>query len=215
MPTIIAFMSATVLLTTGGPFNLDSHVPIGIRAEKKQFVAIERDEAEVVSKIYIRAYRAKRGKRAKVRIPAIVVDRTNEDSTAASLAIAETVREKANDWLTAQKITAADTLAGGLTGRFRLLEQGLVIAQKGDTLIIRSGDASVMKTNTLIKSLARTAGRCRGKAEGKVKHIALMTDWNALAAYVEATCTPEGATKPTRRITRLHVLDFAKATKFK
>ena len=210
--TIFAMLSAATLITSAAPFSLESRVPIGVSKEKKVFISVEQVQVGKEITTHIRGYRPPRGAKLRLPLRSFSIDTTDESTEATSRSNATSHEKKANRWFEANDIRTAPTLAGGLTGRFRLLEHGLVIAQKGDQVVIRSGDASVMESKVLIKSLSGAIKRCRGIAHGKVTHVALMQDWNALAVYVEATCKPRSERRPFRRRARLLVYDFAKLT---
>ena len=208
--TVIAVLSAATLVTSATPFTLDARVPIGISLEKKAFITIEEVQKNKETTVHIRGYKPPRGVRFKVPLRSFAIDKTDEETERATQADAKAFQAKANTWFETHNIQAMSSLAGGLTGRFRLLDQGLVIAQKENQLVVRRGDASVMKSKVLIKSLSGVVKRCRGTAKGKVKHVVFVREWKAIAVYVEATCQPNSDKRPYRRASRLFVYDLAK-----
>ena len=208
--SIFAMLSAASLVASAAPFSLDSRVPIGLSLEQSVFIAVEHEQKNKETTVHIRGYRPPRGAKFRVPLRSYVIDRTDTETEASSTAAAKTYKNKANSWFESHNIEAAYSLAGGLTGRFRILEHGIVIAQQENKVVVRQGDASVMKSKVLIKSLSSVVKRCRGKAVGNVKHVVFKKEWNALAVYVEATCTPRSEKRPFRRVSRLFVYDFKK-----
>jgi hypothetical protein len=193
------------------PLTTESDVTIGISEAKKAFVGIDESAVGPVTRYTAMTVKAPKWKRKKTRRAlAFKIDLKDDESKAKTAEKAETRRASVDAAFAKLGATEVDTIAGGFTGRVRLLDSGIVVLTEDNKVLARTGDSSVMKTEVIVKNAAKMVGRCKGTVETRVMRVAVRPEWNAIAVQVETTCTFPEDEGTNRRVRQLFVKDISK-----
>jgi hypothetical protein len=208
---IASLLVAPALTANPQPLTTKSQVPIGISDRDKLFVSIDENTVGPLTAYTPVAYKAPKWRKKRLKGAATYrVDLRDEETQNKTMEKAAAVQKKVDAAFMEARVRESRASAGGFTGRVRLMDLGVVIVLEDDTVSVRTGDASVMKTTPLIKRVSKLVKGCKGEVETKLMHVAAKTDWNAVAIRVEATCNPTKETDTAKRIRRLFVKDLSK-----
>ena len=209
---------AAVLLATAGataaegePFRTSSKDTIGLSQAQTLFLGVDEEAKGTVTRFTPVAYRAPSGKKARLRgLRAWTIDAKDEPTRLGTSDRAEPIRKKVDGALAKVEAKESKTYDPGITGRVRLSDLGMVVYLEGDSVLTRTGELTVPKTEALVPSVAKRLGlRCKGTVQTSMLRLAASTPWKSLALVLEVQCTPESPKHPPVRIRKLVVLDVS------
>lgn len=192
-----------------GPLTLSSKVPVGLIETKGVVVGLEETSDGTTTTHTAVAFTKGKWKKAKIAVKTAKYD-VSDQVEAVAPDKATLKREGFDSDLAKYGVVEAAGLSGNLTGRYRVLDWGLVVYAEENQVLARVGDASEMTTLPVVKDVDKWLGKCAGTRETKLTHVVAMVPWKGVGVVVESTCSPAEEGGVTTRVRRFAVADVSK-----
>lgn len=208
---LLALVSASPMVSSAeqGPLTLASKVPVGLIEAKGVVFGLEEESNGTTTTHTAIAFTKGKWKKAKIAVKTAKYDVADQvEAVAPDKATLK--REGFDSDLAKYGVVEAAGLSGNLTGRYRVLDWGLVVYSEDNQVLARTGDASEMTTLPVVKDVDKWLGKCAGSRETKLTHVVAMIPWKGVGVVVESTCTPAEEGGVTTRVRRFAVADVTK-----
>jgi hypothetical protein len=205
----LGFTASSTALAEQGPLTLSSKVPVGLIEAKGVVVGLEEESDGTTTTHTAVAFTKGKWKKAKIGVKTAKYEVADQvEAVAPDKATLK--REGFDNDLAKFGVVEAAGLSGNLTGRYRVLDWGLVVYAEENQVLARIGDASEMTTLPVVKDVDKWLGKCAGSRETKLTHVVAMIPWKGVGVVVESTCTPAEEGGATTRVRRFAVADVSK-----